>query len=107
MTLTEMLPQLSSMTDADAKVYAMVFGAEPYEALQAVQRARPNVQHRAAPVQLTNGQWVLCADLLLETGPGGLYADGFALLSPALFEQVEVVPLEEAVALLPSIEEIL
>jgi hypothetical protein len=78
MTLTEMLPQLSSMTDADAKVYAMVFGAEPYEALQAVQRARPNVQHRAAPVQLTNGQWVLCADLLLETGPGGLYAATFS-----------------------------
>lgn len=107
MTLMEMLPQLSSMTDADAKGYALVFGAEPYEALQIAQEVRPSVQHRAAPVQLTNGQWMLCADLLLEIGHGGLYADGFVLLPFEIFEKVKVVPWEEAVALLPLREEIL
>lgn len=101
MILADFLPQLSEMTDADAKGYALVFGDEPYKALEVAQAQRPSAQHRAAPVQLTDGRWMLCADLLLETGPRGLYADGFVLLPEGLFEQVEVMPWSEAVALLP------
>jgi hypothetical protein len=104
MTLSDLLPQLPGMTDADAKGYALVFGVEPYEALQAAQAAQPDAQHRAAPVQLTDGRWMLCADLLTEVHPGGLYADGFTLLPPELFDQVTVMPWDEVVALLPQPE---
>jgi hypothetical protein len=104
MTLADLLPQLATLTDADAKGYALVFGVEPYDALQAAQAAQPDAQHRAAPVQLTDGRWMLCADLLTETSPGGLYANGFALLPPELFDQVDVVPWDDAVALLPVAE---
>jgi hypothetical protein len=102
MTLADLLPQLSGMTDADAKGYALVFGAKPYEALQAAQQARLDAQHRAAPVPLTDGRWMLCADLLTEIYPGGLYADGFTLLPPELFDQVDVMPWADALALLPA-----
>jgi proline dehydrogenase len=102
MTLADLLPQLATMTDADAKGYALVFGAELYAVLQAAQQARLDAQHRAAPVQLTDARWMLCADLLLEIGPGGLYADGFALLPEELFTQVDVMPWADALALLPA-----
>ena len=104
MTLAELLPQLPSMTDADTKQYALVFGDAPYQALAAAQAARPESHHRAAPVQLTDGRWMLCADLLTEISPGGLYADGFALLPPEMFAEVDVIPWADAVALLPQAE---
>jgi hypothetical protein len=103
-TLADLLPQLATMTDADAKGYALVFGDEAHEALLAAQAERPTAQHRAAPVQLTDGRWMLCADLLLETAPGGLYAEGFAALPPELFSQVDVMPFADAAALLPVSE---
>jgi hypothetical protein len=104
MTLADLLPQLATLTDAYAKGYALVFGLEPYAALTDAQAQRPTAQHRAAPVQLSDGRWMLCADLLTETHPGGLYADGFAALPPELFDQVVVMPWPDAVALLPQPE---
>lgn len=106
MTLADLLPQLSTLTDADAKGYALVFGDEPYAALTDAQQQQQQLtsQHRAAPVQLTDGRWMLCADLLTEIHPGGLYADGFLLLPSELFDQVVVMPWVEAVELLPPPE---
>lgn len=106
MKLTDLLPMVGTLTDAEAKNYALVFGQEPYAALLAAQVARAESQHRAAPVQLTTGQWMLCADLLTELGPGGLYADGFSLLPAALFAEVSVMPWSEAVALLPAMPDV-
>jgi hypothetical protein len=103
MTLADLLPQLATLTDADAKGYALVFGLEPYAALTDAQQQRTS-QHRVAPVQLADGRWMLCADLLTEIRPGGLYADGFTLLPPELFDQVAVMPWADAVALLPQPE---
>jgi len=105
MTLTDILSQVPGMTDADAKSYALVFNSEHYDALARAQQSRPEAKHRVSPVQLTDGRWLLCADLLMEISVNGLYADGFALLPPALFGQVEVVPWEDAIVLLPPIRE--
>jgi len=49
---------------------------------------------------------MLCADLLTEIGPGGLYAQGFAHLPAELFAQVEVLPMSQVLPLLPQPEEI-
>jgi hypothetical protein len=104
MTLADLLPQATTITYTEAKTMALVFGQAAYEALRDAQAQRPDAHHRAAPVQLTNGQWMLCADLLTELRPGGLYADGFSLLPAELFAEVDVIPWDDAVALLPQAE---
>ena len=101
MTLTDLLSQAATLTDAEAKGYALVFDQAAYDVLIAAQEQQPNAQHRVGPVQLTDGRWMLCADLLTEIGPKGLYAEGFKLLSADLFDQVEVIDWVEAVKLIP------
>ena len=101
MTLADLLPLVPTMTAADAKTMALVFDQAGYDALMAAQLGR---RHRAAPVQLADGRWMLCADLLTEIHAGGLYAATFARLPQDAFDQVEVVPWADAVALLPAPE---
>jgi hypothetical protein len=103
MTLTDLL-LVGNLPDADAKQYALVFDQGAHDALIAAQAQRPDAHHRVAPVQLADGRWILCADLLTEIGPGGLYADGFSLLPPELFALVVVMPWFDALALLPQPE---
>ena len=101
MTLADLLPLVPTMAAADAKALALVFDQTGCDALQ---QAQPDGQHRAAPVQLTDGRWMLCADLLTEIHAGGLYAAAFARLPQDVFDQVEVMPWADAVALLPAPE---
>jgi hypothetical protein len=102
MSLANNLPAIAGMTDAEAKTLAMVFGDDAKSALEAVQAQRPDAHNRVAPVQLSDGRWMLCADVLREALLGGLYSEGFALLPPELFGQVDVMPFADAVALLPK-----
>lgn len=60
-----------------------------------------NVPH---PIELTDGRMALCADLLTEITPGGLYAKGFDVLTPNLFEMVSVLAHAEFIKLLPQTE---
>jgi len=101
MTLADLLPLVPTMAAADAKALALVFDQTGCDALQ---QAQPGGQHRAAPVQLTDGRWMLCADLLTEIHAGGLYAAAFARLPQDVFDQVEVMPWADAVALLAQAE---
>ena len=56
----------------------------------------------ASPVLLTDGRLMLTADILTATDPGGyLHAMWEAADKAVLLPAVEVVPLAEAVALLP------
>jgi hypothetical protein len=104
MNLTELLPLADSMTDAELKEYALIFDDILRAVLVQVQDESPDSRHLANPVPLTDGNYLLCADLLTETGTGGLYEDGFANLPPELFDEVEVIPWSEAVALIPQPE---
>jgi len=104
MNLTELLPMAGSMTDAELKEYALIFNNSLRGILAQVEGERPNSRHRTGPVDLTDGRYLLCADLLTEVGPKGLYADGFAQLPPDLFDQVEVLHWSEAVELIPQPE---
>ena len=80
-------------------------GAASSSSFVFVQSQRPDARNRVAPVQLSDGRWMLCADVLREALTGGLYAEGFALLPPELFSVVDVIPMADAVALLPIAEE--
>lgn len=100
MTLTDLITQPVSYDSA--KELAIILTPEQASTLGAIQAEHGNPQHVASPVPLTDGRLMLCADLLTETGPGGLYAQGFAHLPAELFPQVAVIPMAEAVSMIPQ-----
>ena len=100
MTLADLIIQPISYDSA--KGLAIVLTAEQAATLGAIQAEHGNPRHVAAPVPLTDGRLMLCADLLTETGPGGLYAQGFAHLPADIFPQVQILPMASAVALIPQ-----
>jgi hypothetical protein len=104
MTLADLITQPVSYETA--RDLAIVLTADQAATLGAIQHQYGNPRHVAAPVPLTDGRLMLCADLLTETGPGGLYAQGFAHLPAELFQQVQILPMTDAVALIPQPEEI-
>lgn len=100
MTLADLITQPVSYETA--KELAIILTPEQAATLGAIQAQYGNPRHVAAPVPLTDGRLMLCADLLTETGPGGLYAQGFAHLPAELFPQVAVIPMADAMALIPQ-----
>ena len=83
---------------------ALVLSPVLHDTLSAVQAQLPDRACVASALPLTDGRFMLGADLLSEIGPGGLYADGFGQLPPAAFSSVEVLPLAEVLVLLPDAE---
>ena len=104
MTLADLISQAISYETA--RDLAIILTPEQAATLSEVQAQYGNPKHVAAPVPLTDGRLMLCADLLTETGPGGLYVQGFAHLPAELFPQVAIMPMADAIALIPQPEEI-
>lgn len=104
MTLADLITQPVSYEAA--RDLAIVLTPDQAATLGAIQAQYGNPRHVAAPVSLTDGRYMLCADLLTETGVGGLYAQGFAHLPDEIFAQVQILPMAEAIALIPQPEEI-
>lgn len=102
MTLADIISQ--PLTYETAKDLALVFSPELAAQLADIQSQYGNPRHVASPVDLTDGRKMLCADLLTEVGPGGMYATGFGFLPTELFPLVEVIPMADAIALLPQPE---
>lgn len=100
MTLADIITQPIDL--ATARTLALVFDAELAQTLQTVQQTYGDPRHVPAPTLLTDGRYMLCADLLTEIGAHGLYAPGFSHLPQELFASVSVIPMAEAVALLPQ-----
>jgi hypothetical protein len=84
-----------------ARTYGLVFDAALAARLAEVQAEHPS-QHVAVPVATDDGRFLLCGDLLSEVGVGGLYAGGFSHLDPSRFDEIAVLPLYEALSLLPE-----
>ena len=102
MNLLELIQQNKSYEEL--KGLALVFNSSLKDILEATQETFQS-KHKASPVELTDGSFMLCADLLTEIGDKGLYKQGFGLLDQDLFPQVSVISMEEASALLPQPEE--
>jgi hypothetical protein len=100
MTLAALITQPVSYETA--KDFALVFSPALAAQLAAVQSEHGNPRHVASPVDLVDGRKMLCADLLTEVAPGGLYSGGFAHLPSELFPLVEVIPMADAIALIPQ-----
>ena len=102
MNLLELLQQ--NKTYSELKDLALVFNSNLKSILETNQASFES-KHKVSPVELTDGNFMLCADLLTEIGNNGLYAQGFGLLNQDLFSQVNVISMEEATALLPTANE--
>ena len=101
MTLLDLLPQSPGMTDAELKGYALILSPELAAILEGIQATLGERRHMAIPTPLSDGTFMLCADLLGEIHPGGLYHRGFAAIPPEHLGAVQVTPWADAVALLP------
>jgi hypothetical protein len=98
MTLAELtLP----MAWADCRDLALVYAHEIASALYQVQEEHGDYRHVPVGWQLTDGRWMLYGDVLSEVGEGGILAHAFQHITPEVMAAVEVVPLAEALALLP------
>lgn len=87
---------------ADARVLALVFRSPLASRLAELHALHGSRNCVPMPRVLTDGRFMLCADVLTETEPGGLLhgmwkAADKAILNPA----VDVIPWSEAVAMLP------
>ena len=100
MTLSDLINQPFSYETA--RDLAIILAPDQAATLGAIQQQYGNPRHVAAPVPLVDGRLMLCADMLTETGPSGLYAQGFAHLPAELFAQVQILPMADAIALIPQ-----
>lgn len=83
-----------------SKGYALVFDAALAQRLAEVQAEHGDPRHVPNARPLTDGRFMLNADILTECLPGGLVYAGFSRLDAGRFADIEVVPMAEAVALL-------
>jgi hypothetical protein len=81
--------------------HALLFDAALAQRLGEVQAEHGDPRHVPSPRLLTDGRWMLTADILTECLPGGLVYGGFSQLDAGRFSEIEVVPLADALALLP------
>ena len=101
MTLLDLLPPSTGMTDAELKQLALILSPELAATLEQIQAGLGGRRHMVIPTALTDGTFALCADLLSEIHPSGWYHAGFAAIPPALFADVQVISWPAATALLP------
>lgn len=105
MTMTLADLQLPISYEA-ARVYALVFGDALAGRLAEVWSQHGSNECVPSPRRLADGRWMLCADILTEIGPGGMLEAMWANVDQsAVLASVEVIPLGDAVALLPQPQE--
>ena len=85
----------------ECKDLALVYPYGIAVSLYQVQEEHGDPRHVPAGRELTDGRWMLCGDVLSEVGPGGILAGAFGYITPELMAAVAVVPLADALALLP------
>jgi hypothetical protein len=79
----------------------LVFSEELKNTLLSIQEANP-LPYRVSPQPITDGRYVLSADVLSEIGERGMFRENFQRLPQELFAQVEMVLMSEIEALLPE-----
>ncbi len=82
--------------------HALLFDAALAQRLAEVQSQHGDPRHVPSPRSLADGRFMLTADILTECLPGGVVYGGFSQLDAGRFDEIEVVPLAEALALLPT-----
>ena len=86
----------------DCKDLAMVYGYAVAVQWYEAQVEHGDYRHTFTGLPLSDGRWMMYADVLSELYPGGIIGWAVEYLTPEIMAQIEVVPMSEAVALLPS-----
>lgn len=103
MTLSDLALPISY---EDAKGYALAFSPQLASRLAELHAEHGSSNCVPIPRVLTDGRLMLSADVLTEIGPGGLlHAMWEAADKAVLLPAVEVVPIADAVALMPQPQE--
>ena len=84
-----------------ARQHALVFSAALAARLAQVQDEVGDTRYRLTPQVLTDGRYMTGADLLTECTPAGFLYAAFSRLDASRFDEIEVVPIADAIALLP------
>ena len=105
MTLLQLLPSAATSTDAALKAKWLVMPASLKDTLLAKQAEFGDAHNLVIPLELTDGRWTVCADVLTETSAGGIFAAGFSHLDQSLFADVDVLEWSAVEALIPKSEE--
>jgi hypothetical protein len=100
MTLADLLQQPGPIDIDVARSLWLVFDSEYLAQLNAAQSDQ--TMHRAVPLELTDGRFALCADLLSEIGEGGIFALQFSRLDASKFADVAVLDDATFRSLLPE-----
>ena len=80
--------------------HVLVFSEELCNILLAIQNENPST-FRVAPFRLTDGRYMLCADVLSEIGERGLFHDNFSLLPTEMFSEVQFISFSEIESVIP------
>jgi hypothetical protein len=80
--------------------HALLFGPSLAQRLAEVQAQYGDPENVPSPLALTDGRFMLTADILTEC-VGGFLAAAFSHLDASRFDEIEVVPIADALALLP------
>ncbi|MDA0969337.1 MAG: hypothetical protein O3A60_02745 [Planctomycetota bacterium] len=101
MTLLDLLENPKSTEEL--RHLALVFSAELRDRLVSVQSDHGHPRFTAFPAgPLTTGDYYHCASILTEVSAGRMYSAGFARLDASRFDEIAVMPLADALALLPA-----
>jgi hypothetical protein len=105
MNLAELWAIVPTMTDAELKQLTCCFPSEDTATLLFGQQEMGERQFKIAVRNLSNGTFMLIADVLREMHPDvietNLYGEEFTPLMEELGPTVDVIPTDEAVAMLP------
>lgn len=99
MTLADLLADLPE--PGELAGLALVFSSELRDRLVAVQAEYGDSRFTAYPAALTDGRYMHQASILTACMPSGVYHAGFVHLDAGRFDEIEVIPYANALALLP------
>lgn len=100
MTLADLLADMPSPTELTR--LALVFSEELRDRLVTVQADYGDPKFTAYPAALSDGRYMHQASILIGCQPGGIYHAGFSHLDASRFDEIAVIPWNDAVALTPK-----
>ena len=87
---------------SECKDLALVYSYEVAVLWYTIQQEHGDPRHVGVGLPLSDGRWMMFAEVLSEMYPGGIVGWAVEYLTPEITEQIEVIPLADALALLPE-----
>lgn len=80
---------------SECKDLALVYSYDVAVSMYAIQQEHGDPRHVAVGKQLTDGRWMMFAEVLSEMYPGGIVGWACEHLTPEIMEQIDILPLAE------------